>query len=85
MSIKINNSLKKNLKNNEEACILREIFNIVEAKIEKKKIEIESKDNSLNEKYNITNLELSNLNSMEIPQKNRYKSKIQKLLFKKKL
>jgi hypothetical protein len=85
MSIEINNSEKKDLKTNEEAFALREIFNNIEAKKENKEIEIENIDNSINEKYNIRNLELSNLNGIEIHPKNRYKSKLQKLLFKKKL
>ena len=85
MSIEINNSPKKNLKNNEEACVLREIYNIVDAKKENKEIEIENKNNFLNEKFNIKNIELSNLISVENKPKNRYKSKLQKLLFKKKM
>ena len=39
----------------------------------------------LNEKCNIKNIELSNLISVENKPKNRYKSKLQKLLFKKKM
>ena len=85
MSIEINNSEKKTLKTNEEAFVLREIFNNIEAKKENKEIGIKNIDNSINEKYNIRNLELSNLNGIEIHPKNRYKSKLQKLLFKKKL
>ena len=85
MSIEINNSEKKDLKTNEEAFALREIFNNIEAKKENKEIGIKNIDNSINEKYNIRNLELSNLNGIEIHPKNRYKSKLQKLLFKKKL
>lgn len=85
MSIEINNSEKKTLKTNEEAFALREIFNNIEAKKENKEIGIENIDNSINEKYNIRNIELSNLNGIEIRPKNRYKSKLQKLLFKKKL
>ena len=77
MSIEKNNSPKKNLKNNEEACFLREIYNIVEAKKENKEIEIENKNNFLNETFNIKNIELSNLISIENKPKNRYKSKLQ--------
>ena len=84
MSIEINNSQKNKLKNNKEACVLREIFNIIEAKKENKEIQTESLENSLKEKY-IKNLELPNLNGIEIGSKNRYKTKLQKLLFKKKL
>ena len=64
---------------------MREIYNIVEAKKENKEIEIENKNNILNEKFNIKNIELSNLISIENKPKNRYKSKLQKLLFKKKM
>ena len=85
MSIEINNSPVKNLNNKKEAFVLRQIFDLVKLKKESNEIEIEKIDNSLNEKYNIRNLELSNLKDIEIRQKNQYKAKLHKLLFKKKM
>ena len=82
MSFLFNNSQEKSLKNNEEAIILREIFNIIEAKKNNK--EIENKDNELLAKYKIKNIKLGNIsNDLNKPPKNRFKSKLQKILIKK--
>ena len=83
MSIILNNSSENTLKKNEENLILREIYDIIEAKKENK--EIENKNNQLLEKYNIKNIKLEKINGIEACPKNRYKSKLQKLLFKKKI
>ena len=56
MSIILNNSSENTLKKNEENLILREIYDIIEAKKENK--EIENKNNQLLEKYNIKNIKL---------------------------
>ena len=83
MSIILHNVKENTLKNNEEACILREIFNIIEAKIEKK--EIDNKNNPLLEKYKIKNIKLENIKEINKQPKNRFKSKLQKMLLKKSL
>ena len=84
MSFLFNNSQENSLKNNEEAIILREIFNIIEAKKNNK--EIENKDNELLAKYKIKNIKLGNIsNDLNKPPKNRFKSKLQKILIKKTL
>lgn len=83
MSIQLENTSSNLLKNNEEACVLREIFNLIEAKLENKE---ETKQNkTLLEKYNIKNIKVENINGLENHPKNRFKSKLQKILFKKKL
>ena len=80
MSIRLENAPSNLLKDNEEACALREIFNIIEAKLENK----EDKNNSyLLGKYNIKNLKLENNRGLGVNPKNRFKSKLQKILFKK--
>ena len=81
MSIILHNVKENTLKNNEEACILREIFNIIEAKKEKK--EIDNKNNPLLEKYKIKNIKLENIKEINKQPKNRFKSKLQKMLLKK--
>ena len=81
MSIILNNTLEKRLIINEEAYILREIFNIIEGKKEKKEVEI--KKSPLIEKYNIKNIKLVNLDGIEDHPKNRYLAKLQKILSKK--
>ena len=81
MSIKSNNTLEKRLLVNEEACILREIFNIIEAKKENKEIEI--KNSPIIEKYNIKNIKLVSIESIDTRPKNRYRAKLQKIFSKK--
>ena len=81
MSIILNNTQENSLKNNEEACILREIFNIIEAKKENK--EIDNKNNILLEKYKIKNLKLENIHEFNRHPKNKFKSKLQKIILKK--
>ena len=81
MSIILNNIQENSPKNNEEACILREIFNIMEAKNENK--EIDNKKNPLLEKYKIKNLKLENMQELNRHPKNKFKSKLQKIILKK--
>ena len=83
MSIILHNIEENNHKDNEEACILREIFNIIEAKKEKK--EIDSIKNPLLEKYNIKKIKIEKINDLNKQPKNKFKSKLQKILFKKTL
>ena len=83
MSIISNNTLEKRPLINEEACILREIFNIIEAKKENK--EVDTKKSPIIEKYNIKNIKLLSIDGIEARPKNRYRSKLQKILLKKKL
>lgn len=83
MSIQLENTSSNLLKNNEEARALREIFNLIEAKLENK--EDTKQNKTLLEKYNIKNIKVENINGLENHPKNRFKSKLQKILFKKKL
>ena len=83
MSIILQNIEENSLKNNEEACILREIFNIIEAKKERK--EIDNIKNPLLEKYNIKIIKIEKINEFNKQPKNRFKSKLQKILSKKSL
>lgn len=83
MSIQLENTSSNLLKNNEEARVLREIFNHIEAKLENK--EDTKQNKTLLEKYNIKNIKVENINGLENHPKNRFKSKLQKILFKKKL
>ena len=83
MSIIFDSSAEKTLKNNEEALVLREIFNIIEAKIENK--EDQKKNSPLLNKYHIKSLKIEKLGGIDEHPKNRYKSKLQKILLKKKL
>jgi hypothetical protein len=83
MSIQLENTSSNLLKNNEEARVLREIFNLIEAKLENK--EDTKQNKTLLEKYNIKNIKVENINGLENHPKNRFKSKLQKILFKKKL
>ena len=72
-----------NLKNNEEALILRKIFNIIEGKSRKK--DFEDNKHSIFVKVNNKNIHLNNLNDdigINNPQKNKYKIKLQKILFR---
>jgi len=82
MSIIKNNTQENILQNNEEALILREIFNIIEDKNKNKKVD--DKNNELFEKYHIKNIKLEQINNIDSHPKNKYKSKLQKILFKKK-
>ena len=81
MSNRINDEKENILQNNEEACILREIFNIIEAKKENK--EIDNKKNVLIEKYKIKNLKLENIHDVNKHPKNKFKTILQKLILKK--
>lgn len=83
MSIILHNTEENSLKDNEEACILREIFNVIEAKKEKK--ETDNKINPLLEKYKIRNIKLENMKDLNRQPKNRFKTKLQKMLLKKTL
>lgn len=83
MSIILNDSPENLLKKNEEVSILREIFDLVEAKKENK--QVESKNVHLLEKYHIKTIKLEKINGMESCPKNRNKSKLKKLLFKQNL
>ena len=70
------------LQNNEEALILREIFNIIEDKNKDKKVD--NKNNELIERYHIKNIKIEKLSNIDSNPKNKYKSKLQKILLKKK-
>ena len=83
MSIILHNIEENSHKGNEEACILREIFNIIEAKKEKKEIDIIK--NPLLEKYNIKKIKIEQINGLNKQPKNRFKLKLQKIIFKKTL
>ena len=88
MSIALKNNYNhqiSNIYNNEEAMVLREIFNIIEDnnKIKEKN----KKNNLLYNKFNIKNIKLNQL-TYEINnnnQKNRYKIKLQKIIFRNKI
>ena len=82
MSNILNDTSENLLKKNKEILILQEIFDMIEAKKENKETEI--KNDQLLEKYNIKNIKLEKIYRIEAYPKNRYKSKLQKLLFKKK-
>ena len=82
MSIIKNNTQENTLQTNEEIFILREIFNIIEDKNKNKKVD--DKNNELIEKYNIKDIKVEKLSKIESNPKNKYKSKLQKILFKKK-
>jgi len=82
MSIIKNNTQENNLQNNEEALILREIFNIIEDKNKDKKVD--NKNNELIERYHIKNIKIEKLSNIDSNPKNKYKSKLQKILLKKK-
>ena len=85
MSIIFDKAQENIFKNNEEACILREIFNIIELKKEKKEIN-NSKSKELLENYKIKNIKLENVsNDLNKHPKNKFKSKLQKILLKKSL
>ena len=82
MSITSDNIQEKNIKDNEEAQVLRNIFDIVEGK--KQSNSMKNKNNSLLEKYKIKNMKIEKLVGIEENPKNRYKMKLQKILFNKK-
>lgn len=82
MSIIKNNTQENILQNNEEALILREIFNIIEDKNKDKKVD--NKNNELIERYHIKNIKIEKLRNIYSNPKNKYKSKLQKILLKKK-
>ena len=82
MSIIKNNTQENTLQTNEEIFILREIFNIIEDKNKNKKVD--DKNNELIIKYNIKDIKIEKLSKIESNPKNKYKSKLQKILFKKK-
>ena len=88
MSIALKNNYNdqiSNIYNNEEAMVLREIFNIIEDNNLIK--EKNKKNNILYEKFNIKNIKLNQL-TYEINnnnQKNRYKIKLQKIIFRNKI
>lgn len=82
MSIIKNNTQENILQNNEEALILREIFNIIEDKNKDKKVD--NKNNELIERYHIKNIKIEKLSNIDSNPKNKYKSKLQKILLKKK-
>ena len=81
MSIILNNTFENMSESNDEACILRKIFDIIEAKKENK--EIRKKSNNFFEKYDNINIKFENININENNPKNRYKTKLKKLIFKK--
>ena len=75
-----------NLKNNEEALALREIFNIIEEEQRIAKKEVNLKKNffykfNINGNSNIINI----INDMPNRQKNRHKMKLQKIFVQKNL
>ena len=87
MSMALKNNDKNqiaNIYNIEETKILREIFNIIEdnnSLKEKNKI-----NNILYEKFNIKSIKFSQLtNEINNHQKNRYKIKLQKIIFRNKI
>ena len=71
------------LNNNEEALALKNIYNIYEENYRNKGIE-DTKENFL-DSYNINDINLNTINVIDInyPQKNKYKKKLQKILFRK--
>ena len=88
MSMALKNNDKNQIDdiyNIEETKILREIFNIIEDNNSLK--EKNKKNNLLYEKFNIKNIKLNQL-TYEINnnnQKNRYKIKLQKIIFRNKI
>ena len=83
MSIIKNNTQQNILQNNEEVLILRKIFNILEDK--NKYTKVDDKNSDLIKKYRIKDIKLENLNIISSHPKNKYKSKLQKILLKKRL
>jgi hypothetical protein len=82
MSIIKNKTHENTLQNDEEILILREIFNIIEDKDKNKKVN--DKNNELIEKYHIKDIKIDKLSNINSNPKNKYKSKLQKILLKKK-
>ena len=75
------NTREDSLKNNEEAQVLKVVFNMIKDKKENK--DTESKDNSLLEKYKIKNIQLEKIEGFDVRPRNRYMIKLQKIFFKK--
>ena len=75
------NTREDSLKNNEEAQVLKVLFNMIKDKNENK--DIESKDSSLLEKYKIKNIQLVKIEIFDVRPRNRYMIKLQKIFFKK--
>ena len=75
------NTREDSLKNNEEAQVLKVVFNMIKDKKENK--DIESKDSSLLEKYKIKNIQLEKIDGFDVHPRNRYMIKLQKIFFKK--
>ena len=75
------NTREDSLKNNEEAQVLKVVFNMIKDKKENK--DTESKDNSLLEKYKIKNIQLVKIEIFDVRPRNRYMIKLQKIFFKK--
>ena len=82
MSIIKNKTHENTLQKDEEILILREIFNIIEDKNKNKKVN--DKNNELIEKYHIKDIKIDKLSNINSNPKNKYKSKLQKILLKKK-
>jgi hypothetical protein len=82
MSIIKNKTHENTLQNDEEILILREIFNIIEDKNKNKKVN--DKNNELIEKYHIKDIKINKLSNINSNPKNKYKSKLQNILLKKK-
>ncbi len=82
MSITSNKTQEKNIKDNKEAQVLRNIFDILKEK--KRSNSMENKNSSLLEKYKIKNIKIEKLVGIEENSKNRYKMKLEKILFNKK-
>ena len=70
-------------KNKEEFQALRQIFDII--KVKKENNDIKKENISLLEKYKIKNIKIEKLDGIEECPKNRYKIKLQKILFNKKI
>ena len=81
MSLTINNGLEKK-RQEENIFQLREIFDILEG--DKKNEDSKNQNNPLFGKYEIKNINLKNIKIIDSNPKNRYKLKLQKILFKKK-
>ena len=79
MSLTVNNGIEKKFQE-EELFQLREIFDVLEG--EKKIEDLENQNNPLIGKNQIKNIK--NIKIIELNPKNRYKLKLQKILFDKK-
>ena len=81
MSLTINNGIEKKLQE-ENIFQLREVFDILEGG--KKNEVLENQNNPLIGSNQIKNINLKNIKIIDSNPKNRYKIKLQKILFKKK-